>query len=146
MFTWIWQDAGRDWAFFESNVFADDHHWVKYAPFFWRSGTEFFAWEAAFVEFATRKRPVMNQKEFEMQGRKLKRDLNLGAIQAAVTGAATKGPWLWKAATMAIDKVNDVDGAIDMAKCWIQPDEYEKECAKVVAGWIMKGAKIHISE
>ena len=148
IFTWIWEDMGREWHWYEQLWFfrGTREWWLLYVPYFWRSGEEFLRFERRFIEEATAGQGTMSEREFIRQAEKVKRELNLGAIQGPLLGAVGAGSGFFALAAQAMNKVNDIGTYQDMLKCWMDERTYEKECAKVVQAWMMKGAKLKLAE
>ena len=148
MFTWIWEDLEREWHWYEQTWFfrGTREWWLLYVPYFWRNGMEFFQFEDRFIREANTKHGRISERDFINQARKVKRDLNLGAIQGPLLGAVSAGAGATAVAANGLSKIGDISNYQDMMKCWMDEKKYEEACARVVAGWLTKGAQLKLAQ
>ena len=127
----IWERLGRQWHWYEQFWFfrGTREWWLKYVPYFWRSGTEFLKFEKRFIREATRGRGTMSEQHFIRMAKSHKAQLNLAAIQGPLLGAVAKGGGAAAYVANVLSKINDISDYQDMIKCGMMEDDYEAACA-----------------
>ncbi len=136
-----WEELGLDWCFVEKKHFSENEHWIIYIPYYWRTGNEFYQWERSLIQAASKSRPKINQTVFGHQMDKKATDIQLGSIGAFIMGPVSKistGMKIVKGGLTAIDQINKLNSALDIAKCGWNATKYHEECVKVIQGKIVK--------
>ena len=136
-----WEELGLDWCFVEKKHFSENEHWIKYIPYYWRTGIEFFEWERSLIQAASQSRPKINQTVFANQMGKKANDIQLGTIGAFIMGPVSKIPTgmnIVKGGLTAIDQINKINSTMDIIKCGWDAKKYHEECAKAIQGKIVK--------
>lgn len=147
-FTWIWEELGRKWHWYEQVWFfrGTREWWLLYVPFFWRSGSEFLAFEKRFIDEATEAKGTMSQQEFIRRAEAYKSQLQLGAIQGPLVGAMAAGGGIAAIAGGVLDKINRIESYQDMVACGMREEGYEEACVKAVNSVLNNMVKKKLSQ
>ena len=147
MFTWIWEDLGKEWYWYEQTWFfrGTREYWMLYVPYFWRNGEEFYAFEARFIKEATASRGTISESDFIQMAKAHKAQLQLGAIQGPLLSVVAGGGGAAGALASVMSKISDAENYVDIVKCWASEKGYEEACGKVVQNVLMTGGQKALS-